>query len=851
MSPAKSSIISREDTRNPLVRLDAADERYVGVLREIFEANGCDVVINRPGGVQPDYHIVFGDAEFVKFIFTKKHISAKQRMAILISFYDDPPDPLITRDTKIIFFDDRIIGADDASRALQFFFTGQGRVLDLRKNPKKKSAQPIGRRTQKSSDVVKVLERDTEMIREPDRDRVSRIMAELFHESGRGGRENQKPLRRHPDKNQKRKGNGAHRFRGAGIFFAILLAPFFWFYFTLIFSGLLAVSSAQFLKNGNISLSRTMSAWADWWVDRAGATLSPLRVPLSLVGAEGVLRRGEEMVSLLGNVTAAQGGAAGLVVSSTALAGELLARAGDSAPPPAPASQVEKLRTELLSVQNYLSLAQAQIEHGIASGDFPFWLRVGRRAGDTAVQYLNRYRRSILTMDNFLALYPRIAGFRREQTYLVLFQNSMELRPTGGFIGSVGIVTFADGVMKNFEISDVYTLDGQLKGHADPPGPIRELLGQEHWYLRDSNWDPDFRFAGARAAWFYEKETGKTVDGVIAVSSPFVVDLLAGVGPVELTDYQDRITAANFFGKALFYTQENFFPGSTQKRDFLGALASSLLDRIIRADFANPAALLRSVTHAIERRDIQFYFVDWELATLVGQFGWDGSLFTKHPACPQKTCTVDPFAFVEANLGVNKANYFVTRNQTHEITFREDGSYTQSLTVTWRNDSKGPPVDAGGTYRTYVRLLTPPGLRVASVTLEGLDVPQKNPGSGPELPYVEVAEGSTGVDSLGIGLDVPAGSLRSLVVTYETGSALFWEEGKAIYERTFFRASGTKPESVQVLVRYPIFWLAETLVQPAGEESWQSTQTVLAKSGQLEYNTTLTQDRSLRIQFAK
>ena len=71
------------------------------------------------------------------------------------------------------------------------------------------------------------------------------------------------------------------------------------------------------------------------------------------------------------------------------------------------------------------------------------------------------------------------------------------------------------------QIQDVHVVDGQLKGHVDPPTPIKELLEQEHWYLRDSNWNPDFTISGEKAAWFYEKETGLKVDGVIAVDAAF------------------------------------------------------------------------------------------------------------------------------------------------------------------------------------------------------------------------------------------------------------------------------------------------------------------------------------------
>src|SRR3989338_3598117 len=45
--------------------------------------------------------------------------------------------------------------------------------------------------------------------------------------------------------------------------------------------------------------------------------------------------------------------------------------------------------------------------------------------------------------------------------YLVLFQNSSELRPTGGFPGTYAVATFKDGRLDWFLVDDVYNLDGQ------------------------------------------------------------------------------------------------------------------------------------------------------------------------------------------------------------------------------------------------------------------------------------------------------------------------------------------------------------------------------------------------------
>jgi len=57
---------------------------------------------------------------------------------------------------------------------------------------------------------------------------------------------------------------------------------------------------------------------------------------------------------------------------------------------------------------------------------------------------------------------------------MVLLQNENELRASGGFIGSYGILTINDGKWQDLEINDVYQADGQLKGHVEPPAEIKK-----------------------------------------------------------------------------------------------------------------------------------------------------------------------------------------------------------------------------------------------------------------------------------------------------------------------------------------------------------------------------------------
>ncbi|TSC53918.1 MAG: hypothetical protein LiPW31_289, partial [Microgenomates group bacterium LiPW_31] len=199
-------------------------------------------------------------------------------------------------------------------------------------------------------------------------------------------------------------------------------------------------------------------------------------------------------------------------------------------------------------------------------------------------QQINEVKNLILFGQKGVLLIPDLIGLNKRQVYLILFQNNMELRPTGGFIGSFALLTLDQGRLVDFEVQDVYWADGQLKGHIEPPPALKKYLGEAGWYLRDSNWDPDFPTSAARADWFLEKETGRTVDGVVGINLEVAKNILEAIGETELSDFKEKINSKNLFERAEYHSETNFFPGSTQKQDFLGSLTRALFEKIKNVD---------------------------------------------------------------------------------------------------------------------------------------------------------------------------------------------------------------------------------------------------------------------------
>jgi hypothetical protein len=295
-----------------------------------------------------------------------------------------------------------------------------------------------------------------------------------------------------------------------------------------------------------------------------------------------------------------------------------------------------------------------------------------------------------------------LVGYSNPKTYLVLFQNNMELRPTGGFIGSFALVTFNKGKLADISVMDVYEADGQLKGHIEPPAAIKDYLGEANWYLRDSNWDPDFPTSAVQAEWFLDKEIGRSVNGVVSVDLELAKNLLEVTGPVKLAEYNDEINFKNMYEKVQYEVEEEFFPGSTKKANYLTSLTRSLVDKIKNQSGTESYLFGKVFFAGLESKHVQLYIHDPKAQEGIKQANWDGSM-TKEK-CGVINCQISLVSFNDANVGVNKANYFIQKNL--KLDSKIEGKKVKNiLEVTYKNQAT-PALGLAANYKAYLRLIT-------------------------------------------------------------------------------------------------------------------------------------------------
>lgn len=307
----------------------------------------------------------------------------------------------------------------------------------------------------------------------------------------------------------------------------------------------------------------------------------------------------------------------------------------------------------------------------------------------------------------FLTVAPTIAGYPEAKTYLFLLQNNTELRPTGGFIGTYGILKLNAGNIDEFKTDNIYNIDNQVKDtwNEIPPPALQRYLSASKWFLRDSNWDPDFPTSARKAEEFYhgELDDDQPVDGVIAVTPELIHDLLELTGPIEVDG--DEYNADNLTEKLQYQVEIAFYSegiSDSGRKAVIGKLASKLLDRVMDLPQSSWDKLATVLITNLEEKHILIYSKDTTVQQLVREIGWDGSITNPEG---------DFVMVVDANLAAKKTDRVMTKVIDYSVT--QDGEdYIANLTLHYKND--GVFDDFTTRYRSYLRVYVPEGSELLS-----------------------------------------------------------------------------------------------------------------------------------------
>ena len=365
---------------------------------------------------------------------------------------------------------------------------------------------------------------------------------------------------------------------------------------------------------------------------------------------------------------------------------------------------------ELTGIKANLDLSIYNLEQVRLSGIF--WPLKGR-----ILEIKNSLQTGSAMLDDAIPLsqiLPSLAGYPDKATFLVMLQNSDELRPTGGFLGTYGILEIEFGDIIRFETHDIYHLDMPVKDlvKEEPPLPLKLYLNPR-WYLRDANWSPDWPTSAKEIQRFYTIENkllpakdqinrfAGEFDGVIAITPKFVTDLLAVTGPIRLGE--ETFTAENFVDLLEYKVEKGYAQlgiPSWQRKEVIGEILKELKIRLLDLPSANWPLISTIINNNLLQKNILLSHRDPLVESLIKEQGWGGEL---------KETSGDYFMVVDANLASLKTDAVISRSIRYEVEERLQGLYAK-LTISYAH--RGQPDWKTSAYKTYTRVYVPFGAKL-------------------------------------------------------------------------------------------------------------------------------------------
>lgn len=293
-----------------------------------------------------------------------------------------------------------------------------------------------------------------------------------------------------------------------------------------------------------------------------------------------------------------------------------------------------------------------------------------------------------------------------DKTYLVLFQNNMELRPGGGFIGSFAIVKTQNGSIKSYEIHDTANFDGRIPENNDMPEPMKKMFKINAWKLRDSNYSPDYPTNVRKAVEFYYQGKGEEkFNGVIAVNAQVLERVLEATGPITLEDYPITLESGSALVTLEKQVEIDFSKQGIERGDrknVMGEFLDEIMKRSAQLSKIDKLKLAKNLISELENKNIQLYFDDNKLNALINKKGWGGVV--------DKNWDNDYLMVVDANLGAYKSDYFMKRSMDYSVDMSQEIPEA-TLRITYEHTGKTKDWMTRD-YLSYLRVYLPKGSRV-------------------------------------------------------------------------------------------------------------------------------------------
>lgn len=326
------------------------------------------------------------------------------------------------------------------------------------------------------------------------------------------------------------------------------------------------------------------------------------------------------------------------------------------------------------------------------------------------------------SVDAWLQLGPSMLGLNGPQRYLIQLLDRGEMRSTGGFVGSYGILTMQSGQMQPFTLNDSFGLDvPYIQRDGPQPPPAKYYWWPFSGYaLRDSNLSFDFPTSAKYGIQLLKQEGGPDVQGVAAITIPVIQRAMKVIGDVPLPEYGVTVTGDNLEAMIRLYTETKAanvgsdLPPSDQlttlHQRFTALLGRAFMAKLHKATPKQLVSIAQIMMASLPTKELQVYLSNPTAEGLLKAHGFDNSIARG----PQDAITA-----VDSNTAGNKANLFITVKYNDAVTIDAHGTATHHLTIAYDFNHNSNPefvhyLYDRWYYKDYLRVYTPANSKLIS-----------------------------------------------------------------------------------------------------------------------------------------
>lgn len=383
---------------------------------------------------------------------------------------------------------------------------------------------------------------------------------------------------------------------------------------------------------------------------------------------------------------------------------------------------LDKVLVKVDDISNHIEEAEERIKK-IDEGRYP--KKLGRQEIRPKLKKIKEQFEGIASLfvdaKPLLKKTPAILGTEEEKTYLILFQNDKELRPTGGFLTAYAIFKVRNGKFSLVKSEDIYTLDQSIPSHPRAPDEILAYHKDVSLFnIRDSNLSPDFVESLKLFNSLYEKSSQRQdYDGVFAVDTYVLVDTLRVLGDTEVNGVvfsakeDKRCDCPQVIYQLLDLIDR---PVAFQKENRKGILGDLLYVLMQKALGFSPSQywgkLSQDLIKNLQEKHILVYLEDGEAQKSIEKINFGGRI---------RDYQGDYLHINDTNFAGAKSNLFVSHTIRSDTTIGKDGAVERTLTIDYRNPypHSDCSLERGGlclnaTLRNWLRIFVPKGAKLLS-----------------------------------------------------------------------------------------------------------------------------------------